>query len=50
MNLTARQCMLICKLLEDSDFPTTLIKEYGIIMDLFLHERDNRRKREEKEW
>ena len=50
MNLTARQCMLICKLLEEGNFAPSLVKEYAIIMDLFLAERDNRRKVEELEW
>jgi hypothetical protein len=49
MNLTARQCMLICKLLEETKIPQGLVKEYAIIMDLFLAERENRR-REEEEW
>ncbi len=50
MNLTARQCMLICKLLEEAKITPGLVKEYAIIMDLFLAERDNRRKAEEELW
>lgn len=50
MKLTARQCMLICQLLEEFKFPPGLVKEYGVIMDIFLKERDSQRKSEEIEW
>ena len=50
MELTARQCMLVCRLLEKSDFEPSLIPEYTEIMDIFLVERDGKRKVEEKEW
>lgn len=50
MELTARQCMLICRLLERSKIEPQLLAEYGEIMDLFLVERDTKRKEEEQEW
>ena len=49
MELTARQCMLVCRLLENTDFEHSLIPEYTEIMDLFLIERDGKRKVEEQE-
>ena len=50
MELTARQCMLVWRLLEKTEFEPSLIPEYAEIMDLFLIERDDQRKVEEKEW
>lgn len=50
MELTARQCMLVCRLLEKSKIEPSLIPEYAEIMDLFLVERGGKRKEEEKEW
>ena len=50
MELTARQCMLVCRLLEESKIEPSLVPEYAEIMDLFLVERDDKRKEEEKEW
>ncbi len=50
MELTARQCMLVCRLLEKSKVEPSLAPEYAEIMDLFLVERDDKRKEEEKEW
>ena len=50
MELTASQCMLVCRLLENTDFEHSLIPEYTEIMDLFLIERDGKRKVEEQEW
>ena len=47
MELTARQLMLICKLLEDVDFPNDLFPDYAEIMDIFLAERDKRRREED---
>ena len=47
MELTARQLMLVCKLLEDVDFPNDLFPEYAEIMDIFLIERDKQRREEE---
>ena len=49
MELTARQCMLVCRLLEESQIEPSLVPEYAEIMDLFLVERDDKRKEEEKE-
>ena len=50
MELTARQCMLVCRLLETAEIEPRFLKEYGEIMDIFLIERDDQRKVEEKEW
>ena len=50
MELTARQCMLVCRLLENAQIEPRFIKEYGEIMDIFLQERDDKRKVENKEW
>ena len=50
MELTARQCMLVCKLMEESRIDPSLIHEYGEIMDLFLIEREGQRKVEDPEW
>lgn len=50
MDLTARQCMLVCRLLEKSQIEPSLVPEYAEIMDLFLLERDDKRKEEELEW
>ncbi len=50
MELTARQCMLVCRLLEESRIEPSLIHEYAEIMDIFLIEREDQRKVEDKEW
>jgi hypothetical protein len=50
MELTARQCMLMCRLLENSEIRQSLAAEYAEIMDLFLIERDDKRKVEDPEW
>ena len=50
MELTARQCMLLSKILEETHFSSSLAKEYAIIMDLILAERENKRRSEDKEW
>lgn len=46
MELTARQCMLVCRLLEKSVIEPSLINEYAEIMDIFLIERDGKRREE----
>ena len=46
MELTARQCMLVCRLLEKATVEPRLIHEYAEIMDIFLIERDDKRKEE----
>ena len=43
MELTARQCMLVCRLLEKATIEPKLIHEYAEIMDIFLIERDDKR-------
>ena len=50
IDLTARQCMLLSKILEETHFSSSLAKEYAIIMDLILAERENKRRSEDKEW
>jgi len=50
MELTARQCMLVCKLMETAKIDPALVPEYADIMDLFLIERENQRKVEDSEW
>ena len=50
LELTARQCMLVCKLMEESKIDPSLIHEYADIMDIFLVERENQRKVEDPEW
>ena len=43
MELTARQSMLVCRLLEKATIEPKLIHEYAEIMDIFLIERDDKR-------
>jgi hypothetical protein len=46
MELTARQCMLVCKLMEDCKIDPSIMHEYAEIMDIFLIEREGKRKEE----
>ena len=49
MEFTARQCMLLCKLIDESRLERSLLPEYIEIMDIVLVERDNQRKIEEEQ-